>query len=181
MESPSPATDPAAALLELIRLAHAGERAAALAYRGHARSVRDAGERARIAEIEAEEWHHREQLAKMLAESGAGPARWRELRAGVIGRALSVLCHLAGWFAPMYGAGRLERRNIIEYETAARLARACGRTEWIDCFLAMAEVEWEHERYFREKAASHPFTRRIGLWDPPPPKAAIRESFHAGG
>jgi hypothetical protein len=62
---------------------------------------------------------------------------------------LGLMCHISGWFAPMYGAGRLESRNIVEYETAARHALACGREDLIDCLLTMAEVEWEHEHYFR--------------------------------
>ena len=51
----------------------------------------------------------------------------------------------------MYGAGRLERGNIVEYEEAAEFARACGREDFIDCLLTMAEVEWEHELYFRDE------------------------------
>ena len=65
-----------------------------------------------------------------------------------------------GWFAPMYGAGRLESRNIREYETAARYARDCGREEFIDCLLTMAEVEWEHEYYFRSRVLVHSFGRK---------------------
>lgn len=41
----------------------------------------------------------------------------------------------------MYGAGRLERGNIVEYEIAAKLAAECGHPEMIDCLLEMAEVE----------------------------------------
>jgi hypothetical protein len=74
----------------------------------------------------------------------------------------------------MYGAGRLERGNIVEYEVAARHAVACGHGEMVDCLLAMAEVEWEHEQYFRAKVAGHPLLRLFPLWPPPPPKSAIR-------
>ena len=45
----------------------------------------------------------------------------RRARAVIVGRLLGVMCHLIGWFAPMYGAGRLESRNIREYETALQL------------------------------------------------------------
>jgi hypothetical protein len=41
----------------------------------------------------------------------------------------------------------------------------------------MAEVEWEHERYFREKAAGHRLSRVFQLWPQPPPKESIRASF----
>ena len=47
----------------------------------------------------------------MLARLGAAPSRARELRALVIGRTLGLLCHVAGWLLPMYGAGRLERQE----------------------------------------------------------------------
>ena len=74
----------------------------------------------------------------------------------------------------MYGAGRLESKNIREYESAARHARECGHTEWIDCLLTMAEVEWEHERYFRGRVLSHRWARHLPMWPAPPPKASIR-------
>jgi hypothetical protein len=79
----------------------------------------------------------------------------------------------------MYGAGRLERGNIVEYEDAAIFARDCGQTEMIDCILTMAEVEWEHEFFFRSKVADHWMLRLFKLWQPAPPKATIRDRFLA--
>ena len=136
------------ALIALLRLAYSGELAAGFAYRGHWKSVRDPDERQRIRTIEEQEWHHRRQVGAMLAALGSAPRRFAEARAWLIGRTLGLLCHLSGWLAPMAGAGKLESRNVREYEAAARLARACGRHEWIDCLLTMAEVEWDHEAYF---------------------------------
>jgi len=155
-------------LVRLLQLAHAGELAAAFAYRGHWASVSDAAERERIREIEADEWHHRKLVAEMLAKLDAGPARVRELRARVVGQTLGALCHVAGWFLPMYGAGAIERRNIVEYEDAVALARACGRVDFLEGLARMAEVEREHERYFRERLAGHPLTRFVPLWKTPP-------------
>lgn len=77
----------------------------------------------------------------------------------------------------MYGAGRLESRNIREYETAARYARDSAHDEFVDCLLTMAEVEWEHEKYFRSRVLLHGFGRRLSLWPQPPPREAIRRSF----
>ena len=77
----------------------------------------------------------------------------------------------------MWGAGRLERGNIVEYEVAARHAVRAGRREFTDCLLAMAEVEWEHEKFFRERVLSHRLAALVPLWDPPPPKEEIRASF----
>ena len=164
-------------LVALLQLAYSGELAAAHAYNGHWRSVTDVSERARIAEIEQEELHHRKLVGEMLADLGATPNRSREIRATIIGRTLSFLCHVSGWLAPMYGAGRLESGNVREYETAARLARECGREELIDCLLTMAEVEWEHEKYFRSRVLTHPLGRRLTLWPQPPPKENIRKPF----
>jgi rubrerythrin len=165
------------ALIEILQLAYSGELAAAYAYRGHARSVSDSAERARIRRIEDEEWHHRRLVGDLLSRLGAAPDRRREIRAAVIGRTLGFFCHVAGWFLPMYGAGRLESRNIREYEVAAGFARDCGRTEMIDCLLGMAEVEWEHEAYFRSKVLSHSWSRRIAVWPQPPAKETIRAAF----
>ena len=172
--------DPAAAreaLITILRHAYSGERAAALAYRGHWRSLPDGPDRRRIREIEEDEWRHRECVGGMLAGLGERPSLWRDARAAIVGSVLGVLCHVAGRLAPMYGAGRLERTNIREYETAALLAVETGRDAWIESFLEMAEVEWEHERYFRSRVGGHPWARWIPVWTAPAPKWEIRRSF----
>jgi rubrerythrin len=164
-------------LVKILRLAYSGERAAAYAYRGHWKSVTDACERSRIKAIEEEEWRHRELVGGMLEKLGSRPGRWREAKAFVVGRTLGFLCHLSGWFAPMYGAGKLESRNVKEYEAAARYARGCERVEFVECLLAMAEVEWEHEKYFRTQVSKHFMSRYLPVWQAPPPKETIRGSF----
>ena len=164
-------------LIALLQLAYSAERAAAYAYRGHWHSLVATDERARIKQIEDEEWHHRKLVGEMLRALNSAPNGQREIRSLLIGRALGLLCHLMGWLAPMYGAGRLESRNIREYETAARYARDCGHQEFVDCLLTMAEVEWEHERYFRSRVLLHSWARKLPLWSEPPPKETIRKSF----
>ncbi|MBC8032369.1 MAG: ferritin-like domain-containing protein [Pyrinomonadaceae bacterium] len=164
-------------LIRILQLAYSGELAAAYAYRGHWRSVSDKDERARIEQIENEEWHHRQLVGEMLRALNASPKRLREIRATVIGRTLGLLCHFTGWLAPMYGAGRLESRNIVEYEVAAGYARDCAQDALVDCLLTMAEVEWEHEKYFRSRVLLHPFGRRLSIWPEPRPKETIRKSF----
>jgi rubrerythrin len=164
-------------LIALLQLAYSGELAAAYAYRGHWHSVRDRAERAAIENIEHEEWRHRQLVGDLLASLDARPNQRRETRAKIIGRTLQFLCHVTGWLAPMYGAGRLESRNVREYETAARYARDCGRTDMIDCLLEMAEVEWEHEFYFRARVQEHSFGRRLPEWPRPPAKEMIRVTF----
>ena len=164
-------------LIALLQLAYSGELAAAHAYRGHWHSVGNAAEKIAIRNIEDDEWRHRQLVGEMLAKLGSGPNKRREIRATIIGRTLGLMCHFTGWLAPMYGAGRLESRNIREYETAAGYARECGRNDLIDCLLEMAEVEWEHESYFRARVREHFIGRRLRLWPQPPAKESIRLSF----
>jgi hypothetical protein len=71
---------------------------------------------------------------------------------------------LMGWFAPMYLAGFLESKNILEYKNAAQLAVECGHFELLECLSEMAKTEWEHERFFRSKVLSHRFSRWIPIW-----------------
>ena len=163
--------------MAILQLAYSGELAAAYAYRGHWKSVSVVEERARIEQIENEEWHHRKLVGEMLEKLDHKPNRWRECRAVILGRTLGFLCHLSGWLAPMYGAGRLESRNIGEYETAARYAIECGRNDLVDCLLTMAEVEWEHERYFRSRVLLHFLGRRLPIWAEPASKDTIRQAF----
>jgi rubrerythrin len=164
-------------LIAILQLAYSGELAAAYAYRGHWRSVRRADERESIRAIEEDEWRHRKLVGELLERLGSQPSKARERRAALIGRTLGFLCHVMGWLAPMYGAGRLESRNIVEYETAARYACEGGHADLVDCLLEMAEVEWQHEHYFRCRVMSHALGRRLPMWPQPPPRETIRIRF----
>ena len=115
----------------------------------------------------------------MLDVLGVVPEPDRERKMRRIGKLISAFCHVGGWFGPMYGAARLERKNIGEYERAAGFAIGAGHPEFVDDLIDMSEVEWEHERYFREKAASHWLWKVFPKWDPPPPKATIRAGIAA--
>ncbi len=161
-------------LVSILKLAYSGELAAAYAYRGHWHSLDNPDERKQIAAIENDEWHHRKLIGQILHSLHAKPSTYREVRAALIGKTLAVFCHLAGWLAPMFGAGRLERGNILEYQTAALYARAAGREDLIECLLVMAEVEWDHEQYFRAKVLSHRWAHRLPIWPAPPAKESIR-------
>jgi hypothetical protein len=162
-------------LVRLLTRAYSGERAAALAYRGHWRSLPEGEDRERIKRIEAEEWHHRALVGAMLRSLRARPRPCAELRASVVGRLLGFSCRASGWLLPMYAAGRLESRNVGEYEDAARHAVAAGRPDLVDALLTMAEIEWDHEAYFRSKVLEHPARRIFPVW----PAIAPRESIRA--
>lgn len=160
-------------LICLLRAAHAGERAAALAYVGHARSLRDPVERETVARIGAEEIAHRARVGEMLAELGGAPSAVREGIFTAIGRTLSLFCYVTGWYCPMYGAGWIERRNIQEYVDAAAFAVQAERTDFADELLEMARVEWDHEQYFRAKVLTHPLRHLLRVWRAPPPRAQL--------
>ena len=177
---PSVALDRASARIALVAVlknAHAGELGAARAYRGHWRSLRDAREVAEIQNIEREELEHRLYVGNMLRELGAGPDARLERRMSWIGSAVSAFCRFGGWFAPMYGASRLEAANVQEYEDAARFAVLAEEPQLAMDLLRMAEAEWEHERYFRAKVLSHWLARFIPVWEPLMPRQHIWESF----
>ena len=166
--------DARAKLIYQLQCAYSGELAAGFAYRGHWHSVRDPQERERIRQIEADEWHHRRLVGGLLQQLGARPRPLREIAFWMIGKFIAGFCHVGGWFFPMYGAGWLERYNIVEYQDAAEFAAACGHDDMIDCLLTMAEVEWEHEYFFRSKAMGHPLTRLFRIWKAPDAKETIR-------
>ena len=167
------------ALVRLLQLAYSGERGAALAYSGHAASLHQPAQRQHVLAIRAEELDHRRRVGHILAALGARPDRLLEMRNLCLGGAIGAFCRVGGWFLPMYGAGWLERRNIAEYERAARLALAYAAPLHASDLLDMAEAEWEHERYFRENAASHPLARLLAVWPAPGPKIAIRMRVQA--
>jgi len=174
-------------LVAVLVRAHAGELAAALAYQGHARSLAEATEAAEVLAIAGEEMEHRESIRRMLddlqglAGPDARPRRSREVLFGVLGTVLGRLCRVSGWLAPMYGAGWLESGNIREYEEAAGLAIIAGRPDLAPELLRMAEVEWEHEQYFRAKVLSRRssfwLAGLLPLWPAPPPRESIGPRF----
>lgn len=154
-------------LIRILQNAHAGEVAAAYAYRGHWRSLRDSPEKERIKEIEAEEWDHQQRVAKWLEKLAAKPRPLREKIFWTIGNVLGPSCFISGWFMPMYFAGRLESQNSVEYEDAAVFARELGMPDCVEDLLDMARVELEHEDFFRETVRGHrllPVMKRVFGW-----------------
>lgn len=152
-------------LIALLRLAHAGERAATLAYEGHWRSVRSPDEREAIRLIMEEEIDHRACVGRMLDHLGASPAPLRERVMAIIGGTLGPLCHVTGGLLPMLGAAILETRNVREYDDAAAFAIGCGELGLVDQLRHMADVELEHELWFKARVRSH----WLGRWIPLPP------------
>jgi len=142
-------------LIRILQNAYSGEIAAAFAYRGHWKSLKDGAEKEQIKKIEAEEWEHRENVGRWLEALDAKPNRLREKIFRTIGRTLGASCYVSGWFFPMYFAGRLESGNVREYEDAAAFASELGMQDCVDELMEMARTEAEHEIFFRSVVAEH--------------------------
>jgi rubrerythrin len=154
-------------LIRILQNAHAGEMAAAFAYRGHWKSLKNSPEKTHIKKIEAEEWAHRENVARWLAELDAKPNELREKIFWTIGKSIGLACYVSGWFFPMYFAGRLEGQNVREYVEAAEYAKELKMSECFDEMTEMSRVEGEHEDYFSRVVANHrllPLAKRFFHW-----------------
>ncbi|MFT3744230.1 MAG: ferritin-like domain-containing protein [Pyrinomonadaceae bacterium] len=154
-------------LIRILQNAYSGECAAAYAYRGHWKSLKESSEKTRIKEIEAEEWDHRRRVGEWLEKLDAKPRPAREKIFWTIGRTLGATCFLSGWFMPMYFAGRLESQNSVEYEEAAKFATELGMDDCVADLLDMARVEVEHEEFFHSVIAGHrllPVMKRVFGW-----------------
>ena len=154
-------------LVRILRAAYSGEMAAAYAYRGHWKSLRNLDEKEMVYIIEDEEWMHRRQVKRMLDYFGSRPQRTREMLMWLTGRVIGLACHLTGWFLPMYFAGRLESGNVREYEVASVHAGELGLKNLEDELRRMAALEREHELFFMDAVAGHrlrPFMQSIFRW-----------------
>ena len=106
----------------------------------------------------------------MLTALGSGSAKAKEVRSWIIGRVIGLLCHITGWFMPMYFAGRLESGNVKEYEDAADDAGKLGLVEFASDLRTMASVERDHELFFASMVERHrllPLMRSLFGWGPP--------------
>lgn len=169
-------------LIRVLQDAHAGELAAAYAYRGHWHSLwkrSRVDERTEIRRIEGTEWHHRDLVAQMLIALQSRPRRRREVLMLAVGRFFGFLCFVSGYFWPMYMAGRLEAMNVGQYLTARSAAEELGRNDDVDSLEAMRAEEDRHERFFGDCVRGHwllPVARAILGWAPP---QATSTALHA--
>lgn len=135
-------------LTHALRLAYSAERAAALAYRGHAKSLRDPAEQAAVRRIEQDEWHHRDCVRQIMGRHGVPVSRGLELRYLLIGRVIGLSCFVIGRFMPYFFAGKLESGNVCAYLVMIRQFHALGITEHDAMLHEMGLKEKEHEVHF---------------------------------
>ncbi len=139
------------ALVKLLQRAYSGEKAAAFAYIGHARSLRDPTAKLAVRQIEEDEWKHRENVLGLMRRYDVPVSRWLEVKLHIIGRVISASCHVIGRFMPFFFAGKLESGNVCEYFVMMRHFHSLGIREHDAMLYEMGMKEKEHEVYFLEQ------------------------------
>jgi hypothetical protein len=155
------------ALVNLLQRAYSGEKAAAFAYIGHARSLPDAVAKSAVQQIEQDEWNHRENLRRLMVQYEVPPSRWLEVKLHIIGRIISASCHVIGRFMPFFFAGKLESGNVCEYFVMMRHFHSLGIHEHDAMLYEMGLKEKEHEVYFLEQIKTSgllPLFHRLFTW-----------------
>lgn len=142
------------ALVDLLQRAYSAERAAALAYVGHASSLRTSGKSpdpvviAAVRQIEMDEWNHREHVLALMQRYGIPVSRFYEFKFLVVGKLIGLSCHVIGRFMPFFFAGRLESGNVCEYFVMIHHFHSLGIHEHDSVLYEMGIKEKEHELYF---------------------------------
>jgi hypothetical protein len=155
------------ALVDLLKKAYSAEKAAAFAYQGHAGAVKDPAQKAAIRQIEADEWHHRQQVLEIMQEYAIPISRWYEIRFHVTGKIISFGCYFIGWFMPFYFAGSLESGNVCEYFRMKNFFNSLGISRHDAVLYEMGIKEKEHEVYFLSKIQNNkllPFFEKLFSW-----------------
>lgn len=155
------------ALVHLLRRAYSGEKAAALAYIGHAASLRDPAAKAAVKQIERDEWEHRAHVLAIMQRYGIAPSRWLEVKLHIIGLGIAGACHVIGRFMPFFFAGKLESGNVCEYFVMMQHFQSLGIGDHDAILYAMGIKEKEHEVYFLKQIEGSrwlPFFERVFSW-----------------
>ncbi len=150
-----------------LQRAYSAERAAALAYVGHARSLSDEDEIRAVRKIEGDEWEHRREVLAIMRLYEIPVSRWLETRYLVIGKLIGLSCLVIGRFMPYFFAGKLESGNVCEYFVMLHRFHALGVTEHDEVLYEMGIKEKEHEVHFLNlirEARWLPWFERIFGW-----------------
>ena len=135
-------------LVDALRKAYSAEKAASFAYIGHAGSLKDPQEKARVRQIEQDEWDHRRTVLKIMKRYEIPVSKYYEIKYHLIGKIIGYSCYLIGRFMPYFFAGRLESGNVCEYFVMIRHFHTLGITEHDHALYEMGVKEKEHEVYF---------------------------------
>ncbi len=154
-------------LVDLLKQAYSAEKAAAFAYIGHARSVKNPEEKKAIRQIELDEWGHRGEVLKIMKQYNVPVSKFYEFKFYIIGKIIWWACYVIGWFMPFYFAGRLESGNVCEYFRMKQFFNSLGIKEHDHVLYEMGIKEKEHEVYFLEQIKNKkltPFFEKLFSW-----------------
>ncbi|MEO5643521.1 MAG: ferritin-like domain-containing protein [Bacteroidia bacterium] len=154
-------------LVKLLRQAYSAEKAAAFAYIGHARAVKNPAEKKAIRQIEMDEWGHRAEVLKIMQQYDVPISKFYEFKFYIIGKVIWWACYVIGWFMPFYFAGRLESGNVCEYFRMKQFFNSLGIKEHDHVLYEMGIKEKEHEVYFLEQIKNKkltPFFEKLFSW-----------------
>ena len=99
-----------------LQKAYSAEKAAALAYIGHAASLKDPKERTRVKEIEQDEWDHRNAVNELMQLYDIPVSKYYEFLYTFIGKSIRYSCYLIGRFMPYFFAGKQVPSLISDYD-----------------------------------------------------------------
>ena len=154
-------------LIKSLQKAYSAEKAAAFAYQGHAAAVKNAGEKKAIRQIEIDEWNHRREVLHIMQQYNIPVSGYYEFRFYVVGKMISLSCHVIGWFMPFYFAGRLESGNVCEYFLMKQYFNSLGIKKHDALLYEMGMKEKDHEVYFLEQIKTNrllPFFEKLFSW-----------------
>jgi hypothetical protein len=155
------------ALVDSLRKAYSAEKAASLAYIGHAGSLKNPQERAAVQQIEKDEWVHRGHVLKIMERYEIPVSRYYEVKYHIIGKFIGYACYVIGRFMPYFFAGKLESGNVCEYFVMIHYFHSLGITNHDEVLFEMGIKEKEHEVYFLEvirNAKWLPAFERVFSW-----------------
>jgi hypothetical protein len=155
------------ALAMLLQRAYSGEMAAALAYVGHARSLRCPQAKSAVKQIEDDEWKHRQNVLALMRKYEVPVSRAYEAYFFCIGKIIALSCHVIGRFMPYFFAGKLESGNVCEYFVMMRYFHELGIHDHDEMLYEMGMKEKEHEMYFLAQIEGDrflPFFERVFSW-----------------
>lgn len=136
------------ALVKSLQTAYSAEKAASLAYIGHAGSLRNPTEKIAVKQIEQDEWDHRANVLKIMRQYDIPISKGYEIKFHIIGKTIGLACYVIGRFMPYFFAGKLESGNVCEYFVMIKYFHELNITEHDPILYEMGIKEKEHEVYF---------------------------------
>lgn len=96
-------------------------------------------------------------------------SRGYEIYFYLVGKVISLSCHVIGWFMPYYFAGKLESGNVCEYFVMMQYFHSLGIRQHDEILYEMGMKEKEHEIYFLDQIKGSrllPWFQRWFSWGP---------------